>query len=345
MPSPTTGDRYVKPLLTEMAIKWLQDNANYIAGRLFPSVPVRIQGGKYAKYKREDFFRNPGKRALRGLSQESVGTKFNTDEGDYLARRYALHKDIDDEERGNFMNPFDPEEEATGIVMQQLMILREVDFIDAYFKTGVWGTDLTGVASSAGSGQFIQWDQSGSDPVQDVQKLKVEIGRTGFIPNRMAVDYATHVALTNNKCIKDRIKYGSSPTNPAVVNERTLAAVFEVEEYVVGRAVHTTSADGASVGTTDYIMNPGALLAYAPSTPSINTPSAGYIFPWTGATGGNNAFGVRMKQFRMEELTSDRVEGELYYDMQITAPVLGAFLKDTIGDGSGSGEGEGEGES
>lgn len=341
MPSPTSGDRYVKPLLTNMAIKWLQDNSNYIAGRLFPSVPVRLQGGKYAKYKREDFFRNPGKRALRGLSQESAGTKFNTDFGDYFARRYALHKDIDDEERTNATRPFAPEEEAVAIVMQQLMILREVEFIETYFQTGVWGTDLTGVSSGSGSGQFTQWDQDGADPVQDIQKLKVEIGRTGFIPNRMAVDYATHVALTNNKCIKDRIKYGASPNNPAVVNERTLAALFEVEEYVVGRAVKTTSADGAATGETDYIMQPGALLVYAPSTPSINTPSAGYIFPWTGMSGGNNEFGVRMKQFRMEALSSDRVEGEIYYDMQITAPILGAYFKDTIGDGSGSGEGEG----
>lgn len=331
MPSPTAGDRYVKPLLTNMALQWLQDNSNYISTTLFPRVPVRLQGGKYAKYKREDFFRNPGKNALRGLSQESVGTKFNTDTGDYFARRYALHKDIDDQERVNTMSPFGPEREAVAIVMQQLAILREVEFIETYFKAGVWGTDLTGKSTSPGSGEFLQFDQDGSDPVELVHKLKVEIGRTGFIPNRIGVDYATHVALTQNAAIKDRVKYGGSTDRPAVVTTRTLAQLFEVDEYVVGRAVQTVTPDGAAEGATDYIMKPGLLLVHAPATPSINTPSAGYTFPWTGMVGGGNEFGVRVKQFRMESLSSDRVEGEMAYDMRIVAPVLGAYLSDTIG--------------
>lgn len=331
MPSPTQSDRYVKPLLTNIAIKWLQDNNNYISTSLFPRVPVQLQGGKYAKYRREDFFRNPGKSALRGLSQESIGTKFNTEFGDYFCQVYALHKDIDDKERANYMRPFDPEQEAVNIVMQQMAILREVDFVETYFKPGVWGITLTGKPSSPGSGEFLQFDQDGSDPVEVVNNLKKEIGRTGFIPNKIAVDYETHLALTQNKAILDRVKYGGSSDRPAIVTARTLAQVFEVDEYVVGRAVYTTTPDGAADQHTDYIMKPGLLLVYAPTQPSINQPSAGYTFTWTGLIGGGNQFGVRVKQFRMEPLGSDRVEAEMAYDMRIVAPVLGAFLDQTVG--------------
>src|SRR5690606_9415087 len=133
----------------------------------------------------------------------------------------------------------------------------------AYLQTGAWCTVFTCVGSGAGSGQFTQWDQDAHDPAPDIQTLKVENGRTAFNPNRMGVDYATHGPLTNTQCIKDRIKYGAGSNNPAVVNARTLAALFEVEEYVVGRAVQTTSPDGAEVGTTDYIMQPGAVLVHA----------------------------------------------------------------------------------
>jgi hypothetical protein len=57
-----------------------------------------------------------------------------------------------------------------------------------------------------------------------------------------------------------------------------------------------------------------ALLCYTPSAPSLMTPAAGYIFTWNGYLAGNS-YGVRMKNFRMEHIASDRIEGEMTYDM------------------------------
>lgn len=341
MPSPTPADRYVKPLLTNVAVKWLQDNRNFISTQVFPNLPVKLQGGHIAQYSMTDLYRNPGISARRGLSEESKGTKYSVSMQEYFCHPYALHKDVDVQERVNQMNPFDADEDATEIVTQQLAIMREVEFVDSFFKTGVWGTDLIGANSSPGSGQFLQWDQEGSDPVQDVSRIRVEIGKTGFVPNVLAVDFATHEALKNNKCIKERIKYGASPSNPAIVNEQTLAALFEVDKYVVGRAVHTVSESGSADETTNYIMPHGALLAYATPRPSVQRPSAGYTVSWTGLIGGGNEFGIRVSQWWMQELKSWRTEGELAYGMKQVAAPLAAFFADTIGGDDGSGEGEG----
>lgn len=330
MPSPTPSDRYIKPLLTNVAVKWLQENRNFIANQVFPNLPVRLQGGHIAQYSIADLYRNPGISARRGLSEESKGIKYRVDKQEYFCFPYALHKDIDVQERVNQMRPFDADRDATEIVTQQLMILREVEFAQAFFRPGVWGIDMEGVSSSPSSGKFLQWDQDGSDPVQDVAKIRVEIGKTGFVPNVLAVDFKTHEALKNNKCIKERIKYGASPSNPAIVNEQTLAAIFEVEKYVVGKAVYTVSEDGDADEVTDYIMPPGALLAYAAPSPSIQRPSAGYTLSWTGLIGGGNEFGIRITQWWMQEIKSWRVEGEMAYAMKQVAPALGAFFSNTV---------------
>jgi hypothetical protein len=72
-----------------------------------------------------------------------------------------------------------------------------------------------------------------------------------------------------------------------------------------------------------------ALLAYAPASPSLMTPSAGYTFTWNGYLGGNSE-GIKIKRFRMEHIASDRVEAEMTYDMKVVCPDMGVFVKDAV---------------
>jgi hypothetical protein len=58
-------------------------------------------------------------------------------------------------------------------------------------------------------------------------------------------------------------------------------------------------------------------------------PSAGYTFTWNGYLGGNNK-GVRIKNFRMEHIASDRIEGEMTYDMKVVAKDLGVFWSSVV---------------
>ena len=56
----------------------------------------------------------------------------------------------------------------------------------------------------------------------------------------------------------------------------------------------------------------------ANSAPGLQTPTAGYTFSWTGYMGAG-AEGTRIKQFRMEHLDSDRLEGQMAYDQKVVA--------------------------
>ena len=96
-----------------------------------------------------------------------------------------------------------------------------------------------------------------------------------------------------------------------------------------GPEINDAAAQDAAA-TYHYIADSkSALLSYAPSAPSLMTPSAGYTFNWTGYFAGNSQ-GLRIKTFRMEPIASDRVEGELTYDMRLVGKDMGVFFSAAI---------------
>ena len=81
--------------------------------------------------------------------------------------------------------------------------------------------------------------------------------------------------------------------------------------------------------TPQYVWGTSALLAYAAPAPGLLQPSAGYIFTWDGLLGAG-AYGTRIKRFRMENIESNRVEGESAYDMHKVGANLGAYWSDIV---------------
>jgi hypothetical protein len=59
------------------------------------------------------------------------------------------------------------------------------------------------------------------------------------------------------------------------------------------------------------------------------TPSAGYIFAWTGVSGGLGAT-IGTSQFRMESLKANRVEAEVAFDNKVVASDLGYFFASAV---------------
>ena len=72
----------------------------------------------------------------------------------------------------------------------------------------------------------------------------------------------------------------------------------------------------------DFIYSGGVWLGYAAPRPGLMTQSAGYIFVWTRYSG----YGARIKKYRIEMIESDRVEGDMAFDIKVVSPNLGAFL-------------------
>ena len=69
----------------------------------------------------------------------------------------------------------------------------------------------------------------------------------------------------------DRIKY-TSPPDAKDVTPGLLAAMFDVEDVVVSKAVYNSAAEGLAA-TTGFVLGNIALLAYRASAPSLNAPT------------------------------------------------------------------------
>jgi hypothetical protein len=325
MPSPTQADLHVNAPLTNVSIAYLQSASTYIADKVFPKVPVQKQSDLYWKYSKSDWRRTDVKRRAPGTETPGSGWNMNTDT--YFAHVYGIHKDIDDQLRSNADSNFNLDRDATEFITNQLLLQRDIDWNAKYFTTNVWATEKTGGTD------FVKWSDAGSDPISDVADLVVNFRKlTGFKPNICVLGADVMKSLKQHPDIIDRIKY----TQKGIVSEDLIATLFDVDELYTSYATQATGAQYPDAATQDsnatysFITDSKAVLfAYAPSGPSLMTPSAGYTFTWNGYLGGN-AQGIKVKRFRMEHIASDRVEAEMTYDMKVVASDLGYFLSNAV---------------
>lgn len=320
MPQPTAGDVHVNRPLTNISIAYIQDEKEFVADKVFPQVPVNKQSDRYFKYDKKQWFRTDAQKRAPGT--ESAGTGYTVDNTPtYYCDVWALHQDVDDQIRQNTDEPLDADRDATKLVTQQQLMRREKQFVSRYFTTGLWTGSSTGGDITPGT----TWDQSSADPIKDIDAQKTAMKQnSGFLPNKLVVGFAVHQALKNCPAILDRIKY----TQRGQITRELLASLFEVDEYHVAGVTEDTGAEGLAASMS-FMFGKAALLCYAAKAPSLQAPSAGYIFTWKGLFGAGLE-GARVKKFRMEHLSSDRIESEFAYDMKLVGADLGCFFTGAV---------------
>lgn len=326
MTQPTNSAVHVDAALTNISVAFLQNADNFIAGKVFPNVPVSKQSDRYFVFNRGDFNRDEAE--IRAPGTESAGGGYDLDNTPtYFANVWAFHHDVPDQVRSNADPAVDPERAAAELVTHKMLIRREKQWTSKFFTPGVWGTDIVGVSASPSAGQTLKWSDDNANPIGDVDEAKATIlENTGFMPNKLVLGYRVFDALKRHPDIVDLVKYSGAvgPSNPALISETALASVFGVDEVVISRAIENTAAQGAT-SAHSFIGGNNALLTYAAPAPSLMTPTGGYTFSWTGFMNQTNAFGFATKRFYIDELESTRVEAQMAFDNKLVSPELGFF--------------------
>lgn len=302
----------------------------YVADQIFPTIPVPHQADKYFVYKKDDWFRDEAK--VRSDGTESAGSGFNVSAtGSYSANVWALHKDIGDQVRRNQDPAVDIDVATTKWLMQKMLISRDVQFASNYVKTGLWGTDITGVASGPSASQTVYWnDDANGDPFTDIATGQTTIlQNTGFKPNKLMIGWSVYQALRKHPLVIDRIKY-TNPAYAGTITPQLLASAFDVDQIVVAEAVYNTAIEGQT-GVYSFIQGKNALLCYSNPAPGLMVPSAGYIFAWSGYS-GQNTMGISIKQIPMPWLGQNtvRTEAELAYAMNAVGTDLGYYFSGIV---------------
>lgn len=318
-------------LLTNMSQAVMQDRKS-VARRVFPSVPVSERSNVYARYLREYFLR-PGYK-VRGpgsvAGDVNYGVVFDQR---YFCDVYAERVPLDQQTKANVSRPINPEQDAVELLMRHADILLDLHWVDNYFKTGVWSKDWTGVASAENNTSTLrQFNDSSSDPIERVQQMHDEfVELNGIDFNKMVVGRKVNSALKNHPDIKERILYNfaNSGANPAMADERTMAALFGVEEYIVADMIHDTNQEGTTV-SPQFIFGKHMWMGYAPPRVSLKAPLSGITWSWTGYEPGTNDLGVSVRRYNDIPSKTEYAEAELAFDMTVSAASLGVFVDQAV---------------
>jgi len=322
--SPSRGDVHVDRPLSNISLAFLQSQDNFVADQAFPIVSVPSKSDQYTTYDRGMFNRDEMTELAPGARADAANYTLST--GTYNAKVYALAKDIADQVRANADSHIALDREATEFLTVKALIKKEKLWASAHFITGVWTTERAGVASGPTGTQFLRWDVASSTPIEDMRAAVRAVHQlTGFRPVRLVLGREVYDALLDHPDIVGRIDRGQT-SGPAVAMRDSLAALFELEQILVMDAIENTAAHGVA-NSHSFIGGKNALLLYTPASPGLMTPSAGYTFSWSSM---GNGLGTRMKRFRMDPESSDRLQIEMSFDQKLIAADLGAFFLDAV---------------
>lgn len=319
--------------LSNMALAYYQSDAKAFAKTIFPICPVTLSSDNYYVFDKEDLLRDNWQRKPAYGKVAPAVLSEHTESYACLVDQMVMGIDqIRQTDLVRRQGPVlaDPRMQRTRTMAGQANIHQDVMFAETFFKAGVWSHEEQGVdATTPASGQFIKFSNGNSDPVALVDDRKTVMEQnTGRMPNRMALGVNVFNALKKHPAILERVKYGGSTANPATVTENVLAQLFGVERLSVQRSIMNKAKPGQKADM-NYIGDPnGFLLAYATDTPSMEEPSAGYIFTWDMLGNGNI---MPVLHYDGEPGThSEFVESLMATDMKKTADDLAMFFAEAV---------------
>ena len=332
MPLLTPSQVHIDTPLSNLTLAYAQSQTNFVADKVFPTVGVARQSDKYYIYDRANMNRTGDVKKLAPRTEVNrIGMTISN--SSYFADVYGLGMDFDEQTIANEDEVLNIRSAGAETLAMRLMIHREENFATTFFSTGVWGTEVAGAASGAGTP--VYWnDYTNSTPITDVTDARraMQLKSGGYKPNTMVVGKVTRDELINHPDILARLNGGSTVTNPALITDAKLAEIFEVENFFVMEAVNNTAVEGAAENNA-FIGGKHALLCHTPSSAGLMTPAAGMTFAWNNIPGANN-LGITVESFSDDALKrqqiAEHIQVKMSYDMKVVGADLGYFFKDIV---------------
>lgn len=325
MPQPNLRGMVVAAPLQRISIEYR--NPEYIGTRVFPNLPLDDPRALIPRHERGAWFRDeaqhraPGAQAVRGgytLAYDPIHTV-----------EYAFAQEVTDEDRRSAQSrnapPLAPEQTAISYCADRIDLRKELA-VAAAVKGTTWLDGNAGGEDAEGG-----WAAStGNTIFDDIDKAKDAISsQTGRMPNVLLLDYKTYQALGKSADLLDRIKH----TQRGIFTRDLLAAVLEVDEILVGRAVYTTEKekhpDTGLPLTKIWEINPGkgmAFLFYRAPNISLRMVTAGLI-PQLNYAGGSPR---RTTTWREDAKHQDVYEVAEEFEVKTVCPDAGWLWKDTF---------------
>lgn len=314
--NPSGRDLHHDVPLTNILLAY--SNLGYIADQIFPIVEVQKQSDLIPEFDKSPWFRDVAR--IRAPRTKSEGTGFTVNKDrTYFCPRYSFRYEISDDDKDNQDSIWNLERSGVEFVGDKMFMRREVAFATDFFKAGVWTGDV------AGGTDFTQWsDYASSQPLIDIDgwadTVEMRIGRA---PNKMVMGKQVWSSVKWHPDMVDLIKY----TQRGIITQELFQSMAEVPQLLIGRAIYTTDPEGTAEANVTYsrLWGKKVWYGYVPERASIMTPAAGYTFVWARVA---NALQY-IKRMRDEERETDIIEGNSYFDQNVTGAGAAQFA-DTV---------------
>jgi hypothetical protein len=296
-------------LLTNISLQFAAAPDGYLADQVLPAVPIAKESAAFWVYDKSRMDAPDSKRAPRS---EYNRIDWNVTTDTYLAEQYGLEGEIDDEERKNAAAPLDLDVDTTEIVTDMVLNGREKRVADLVLSTATVTQNVTLAGTS-------QWsDYTNSDPLSDVKTSRTTMytAAPGYQPNTMLMGFTGYEALKLHPDIKEIVKY----TERAIVTKQILAAVFEVDEVLVGRVMRRTSKEGQTDAFTD-VWGKDVLMFYRENRPTLKRASFGYQLRQND---------LRVFRYREDKRDTDVIRVSEKQDEKIVSAALGYLIKAAV---------------
>jgi hypothetical protein len=301
--------RGVDPVLTTLARGYSNDE--YIAGVLFPAVPVPKEAGQYPEFGKEAFKLYNTVRALRAGSNRMDPEALNW--VDFATAENDIEYPIDYREKNEAL--FNVQKHGTVTVQNILDLQREYQAAALAQNLATYNT--SNKITLSGTSQFS--DYANSDPVAIVDAAKEAIrAKTGKYPNTMTMGAITFKILKEHPKLIEKIKYSMK----GVLTVELMQQIFDIDTLKVGKAVYADDD-----GTFNDIWSDNIVLAYVPKKQSgmdrdWHEPSYGYTLRRTGYP-----FVDRYEEKKKLELVRDTDN----YVVKVVGKDAGYLIYDTNG--------------
>ena len=325
MPLLTPSAVHIDQPLSNLTLAYVQEQTNFIADKVFPTVGVQRQSDKYYIYDRANMNRSGDVKKLAPRTEVNrIGMAISNDS--YFADVFGLGMDFDEQTLANEDAMLEIRAAGAETLTNRLLIHREEQFASTFFSAGVWTTDVTPAN--------LWSDYTNSTPLTDVTTARrtMQLTSGGFKPNTMIVGKEVRDILVNHPDILARLNGGATVTNTALITDAKLAEIFEVENFYVMEAVKNGAVEGAAEANA-FIGGKNALLVHTPRSAGLITPAAGMTFAWNNIPGVNN-LGVTVESFSDDALkrqqVAEHIQVKMSYDMKVVGADLGYFFEDVV---------------
>jgi len=325
MPLLTPSSVHIDQPLSNLTLAYVQEQSVYIADKVFPVVGVAKQSDKYYIYDRANMNRSGDVKKLAPRTEVNrIGMAISNDS--YYSDVYGLGMDFDEQTIANEDTVLETRSVGAQTLVNRLLIHREEQFADTFFKAGVWTTDVTPAN--------LWSDYTNSTPITDVTTARrtMQLKSGGFKPNTMVVGKEVRDILVNHPDILARLNGGATVSNTALITDAKLAEIFEVENFYVMEAVKNGAVEGLTEANA-FIGGKNALLVHTPSTAGLMSPAAGLTFAWNNIQGVSN-LGVTVESFSDDALKrqqiAELIQVKMAYDMKVVGADLGYFFSAVI---------------